>query len=163
MIYFKDCKTLDEVKATYKKLAMQYHPDRGGDTATMQAINAEHAFATALLLKGANLSQEETDREMNFSEEYRRIIEQIISLPGIIVELVGLWIWVTGKTKPVRKELRVAGLFYASKKEAWYYRSSDLKELRGSKKSLDEIRSKYGSEVINTNKQKKQRYKILNR
>ena len=36
-----DCKTLDEVKAQYKKLAKQYHPDLGGDTATMQEINKE--------------------------------------------------------------------------------------------------------------------------
>eukprot|EP01132_Coremiostelium_polycephalum_P022712 gene22712-26971_t len=146
MIYFNHCQTLEEVKATYKKLALQFHPDRGGDTATMQAINSEYAYATALLLKGANLSQEETEREMHFSEEYRKILEQIINLPGITIELVGLWIWVTGKTKPVRKELRAAGLFFASKKEAWYYRSQDLKELRGGKKNLDEIRNKYGSQ-----------------
>ncbi len=152
MKYFKECSTLDEVKATYKKLAMQYHPDRGGDTATMQEINKEYAFATARVLKGANLSQEETDHEIRFSEEYRKIIEQIIHLPGIIIELVGLWIWVTGDTYPVRKELRNAGLFFASKKQAWYYRSADLKEMRGSGKSLDEIRGKYGSEVVNSNK-----------
>lgn len=163
MKYFKDCKTLDEVKATYKKLALQFHPDRGGDTATMQAINAEHAFITALLLKGANLSQEETEKEMNFSEEYRKVINAIITLPDIIIECVGLWIWVTGNTKPVRKQLRAAGLFYASVKQAWYYRSEDLKELRGSKKSLDEIRSKYGSERVMPSSQKQLSYKSFNR
>ena len=152
MKFFKECSTLDEVKATYKKLAMQYHPDRGGDTATMQEINKEYAYATARVIKGANLSQEETDHEIRFSEEYRKIIEQIIHLPGIVIELVGLWIWVTGDTRPVKAELKAAGLFFASKKVAWYYRSADLKEFRGGKKSLDEIRSKYGSEVVNNNK-----------
>ena len=39
MKYFKDCKTIEEVKSLYKKLAMENHPDKGGDTATMQAIN----------------------------------------------------------------------------------------------------------------------------
>ncbi len=154
MKFFKDCNTLDEVKAAYKKLAFEHHPDRGGDTAIMQAINAEYAFATAKLLKGANLSEEETEQQIKFSEEYRAIIEQIAHLPGIIIELVGLWIWVTGETYPLRKELKAAGLFFAPKKQAWYYRSEDLKELRGSRKSLDEIRSKYGSEVISGNRQK---------
>jgi hypothetical protein len=31
MKWFKDCQTLGEVKAQYKKLAKQYHPDLGGD------------------------------------------------------------------------------------------------------------------------------------
>lgn len=149
MKFFNDCTTLDDVKALYRKLAFDYHPDRGGDLATMQAINAEYAYATALLVKGSKLSGKEAEQELRFSEEYRNVVEQIINLPGIKIELVGLWIWVTGNTKPVKNYLRSAGLFYASKKEAWYYRSADLKEFRGGKKSLDEIRSKYGSEEIN--------------
>ncbi|MBT2561325.1 J domain-containing protein [Pedobacter sp. ISL-68] len=154
MKFFKDCKTLDEVKARYKKLALQYHPDKGGDTATMQAINSEYAFASAKLVKGANLSEEETEQEMKFSEEYRKVIEQIIHLPSIKVEAIGLWIWVTGETYPVRSELKAAGLFFAPKKQAWYYRSELYKATRGGKKTLDQIRDKYGSEIIRTEKRK---------
>lgn len=161
MRFFTDCKTLDEVKSLYRKLAFDYHPDRGGVEATMKAINVEYAYATAKILKGEKLSQEETDQQMRFSEEYRQVIEKIIHLPSITVELVGLWIWVTGETRPVREELKQAGLFYASKKQAWYYRSSDLKVLRGGKKSLEEIRSKYGSEVIAKDREKKPVFKTL--
>jgi len=155
MKFFNHCSTLDQVKAEYKKLAMQYHPDRGGDTSTMQIINAEYAYCSAKLLKGANLSQEDTEQQIRFSEEYRKVIEQIAHLPGIVIELVGLWVWVTNDTFPVRSELKATGLFFASKKQAWYYRSEALKEQRGGKKSLDEIRSKYGSEVIRTNTENK--------
>src|SRR5882724_8116612 len=102
MRYFQDCKTIDEVKATYKKLAKQYHPDLGGDTATMQAINTEYAFACAKIVKGENLTAEETDEQIRLSEEYRQVIEQLINLPGIIIEVVGNWIWVTGNTYPVK-------------------------------------------------------------
>lgn len=157
MKYFNQCNTLDEVKATYKKLAMENHPDRGGDTATMQAINAEYAFASARILKGANLSQEETEQEIRFSEEYRRVIEQLANLPMITIELVGLWIWVTGDTYPHRAALKNAGLFFASKKQAWYYRSEEYKVTKGGKKTLDEIRSKYGSEIINRQQQQQRR------
>lgn len=59
MKYFKNCNSIEEVKTQYKKLALENHPDRGGDTATMQAINAEYAFAIALLLKGSKLSAEQ--------------------------------------------------------------------------------------------------------
>lgn len=151
MKWFDGCGTLDEVKALYKKLAKQYHPDLGGDTETMQAINKEFAFASAKAIKGGNLSEEETENEIRFSEEYRQAIEKIIHLQGITIELVGYWIWVTGNTIAVKSELKNAGFFFASKKLAWYFRTGEYAVKKGGKKSLEEIREKYGSEVIRGN------------
>lgn len=147
MNYFQDCTTLDEIKARYKKLAKQHHPDCGGDTETMQAINTEYAFACAHVFKGENLDAEEADEQLRMSEEYRKVIEQIIHLSEIVIELVGNWIWVTGNTFPVRKQLKAAGLFFASKKVAWYYRAEEYKT-KGGKKTLEEIKAKYGSEKV---------------
>lgn len=152
MKWFNECKSLDEVKATYKKLAKQFHPDLGGDTVTMQEINKEYAFASAKAIKGANLSEEETEHEILSSEAYRKAIEAIIYLDGITIELVGWWIWVTGLTRPVKDTLKAAGFFFASKKTAWYFRTAEYKVNKGGKKSLDEIRAKYGSEVLNSNR-----------
>lgn len=42
MSYFNSITSFDDLKARYRALAMQHHPDRGGDLATMQAINAEY-------------------------------------------------------------------------------------------------------------------------
>ena len=39
---FTNCRTLDEVKREYKRLALIYHPDRGGDTGSMQEINRQY-------------------------------------------------------------------------------------------------------------------------
>lgn len=162
MQFFQNCTTIDEVKSLYKKLAMQHHPDRGGDTATMQVINKEYAFACARLAKGAGLSEEEVNNEMNVSEAYRQAIEQIIHLPGITVELIGFWIWVTGDTKPVKDALRQARFIYAHKKQAWFFRTDEYKVSRGGKKSLDQIRSKYGSEVIHNDRQSSRRLAVGN-
>ena len=41
MKYFNNINSLDELKKEFRRLAMLHHPDRGGDTATMQAINPE--------------------------------------------------------------------------------------------------------------------------
>src|ERR1035437_5730584 len=106
MKYFKDCLSIEDVKAMYKQLAKENHPDCGGDTATMQAINSEYAYACAKLLKGENLSSEETDEGIRLSEEYRAVIEQLMPLAGILIEVVGNWIWVTGDTKPVKQQLK---------------------------------------------------------
>lgn len=149
MKWFHNCASLDEVRAMYKKLAKQYHPDLGGDTPTMQEINKEYAFASAAVIKGANLSDEETEHQILSSESYRKALEAIIHLEGITIELVGWWIWVTGNTRLLKNELKTAGYYFASKKLAWYFRTADYKASRGGKKSLDEIRAKYGSEVIN--------------
>lgn len=154
MKWFEDCHTIEQIKAAYKKLAKQYHPDLGGDTLTMQQINKEYAFASARAVKDANLSEEETEKEMQFSECYRQAIEKIIHLEGIMIEVVGYWIWVTGNTYPVRSTLKEAGFLFAPKKQAWYFRTEEFKVSKGGKKSLDEIRAKYGSEIIKEDKRK---------
>ncbi|MES2418287.1 MAG: J domain-containing protein [Bacteroidota bacterium] len=156
MKWFNECGTIEQVKTAYKKLAKQYHPDLGGDTLTMQEINKEYAFASSKAIKGANLSDEETENEIQFSEEYRQAIEKIIHLEGIVIEVVGYWIWVTANTYPVRATLKDAGFMFASKKLAWYFRIGKYKVKKGGKKSLEEIRNKYGSEVLNGNKPKRQ-------
>lgn len=42
MKYFTNCTTLEALKKEYRRLCMLHHPDRGGDTATMAAINDEY-------------------------------------------------------------------------------------------------------------------------
>ena len=42
MKYFTGCKTIEEAKKLYRRLAMENHPDRGGDLDTMKAINTEY-------------------------------------------------------------------------------------------------------------------------
>ena len=149
MQYFNECTTLEEVKALYKQLAKQHHPDCGGDTATMQAINEEYDKACILILREDERSEDDFEREMKVSDEYRQVIGKIINLPGIVIELVGQWIWVTGNTYPVKDQLKEAGLFFASKKAAWYFRSEEYKG-RSTNKNLDEIKAKYGSEKVDT-------------
>jgi len=154
MKWFAGCTSLDEVKGAYKRLAKQHHPDLGGDTHTMQEINKEYAFASAKVIKGENLSAEEVEREILQSEAYRKALEKIIHLEDITIELVGYWIWVTGETREHRETLKNAGYFFASKKLAWYFRTGEYKVSKGGKKSLEEIRAKYGAEVISENRRK---------
>ena len=116
MKYFNNCKTIEEIKSVYKKLAKQFHPDCGGDTKTMQEINTEYAFICAKIIKGENLTNEELNDKIRLSEEYKRIIDEIVPLVGIIIEVVGNWIWVTGNTYPVIDKVKGVGFFYASKR-----------------------------------------------
>lgn len=45
--YFEGANTLEEVEARYRDLARQYHPDLGGNAATMAEINRQRTMARA--------------------------------------------------------------------------------------------------------------------
>ncbi|HTA81305.1 MAG TPA: J domain-containing protein [Bacteroidia bacterium] len=158
MNYFKDCNTIDEVEALYRALAKQHHPDRGGNVAIMQAINNEYPFACANIAKGENLDAQETESKILKAEQYRQPLEKIITLEGIVIELVGSWIWVTGNTYPHRTMLKEAGFMFASKKVAWYFRTDEYKTHSRHQLSLDEIKGKYGSKGISSKNSTKHLY-----
>jgi hypothetical protein len=149
--YFSDCRTLEEVKRRYKELAMQHHPDRGGDTATMQDINNEYES----VIKNPFFSfSEQTEQEQQEFIKYPEIIDQVIGLQGIIIELIGNWIWISGNTYPYKSQLKQIGFYFAPKKVMWYYRPPDYKSSNRSPKTIEYIRSKYGSDLIERKKEK---------
>lgn len=157
MIYFHNCKTIEEIKSLYRSLAKEHHPDMGGSTETMQAINSEYAFACAKILKNDNINPIETEEEILKAEKYREALEKIISLEGIIIELVGAWIWVTGNTYPHRSILKHSGYMFAHKKIAWYFRTDEFKTHNRHQLSLEQIKTKYGSKDLSNYSAEKQR------
>jgi len=159
MNYFSQVKSTEEAKQLYKKLALQHHPDRGGDVEIMKLINNEYEFIMAKLLKNSGATESEINDEINLSNLYKDALNSIIALENITIELVGAWLWVTGNTKQHKEILKGAGFYFASKKVAWYFRSEDKKCKSTKKLSLDEIKNKYGSNTIsNTNKS----YSLIN-
>lgn len=146
--YFKDCTTINDVKARYRDLAKQHHPDRGGDTATMQAINLQYTQAIKAAAKGANLSDEEAEAEVLNGEQYKTALNAILNLQGLIIELCGGWLWVSGDTRTHKDVLKSAGFYFASKKVMWYFRSAEYKTKNKKALPIEAIRAKYGSQQI---------------
>ena len=62
--YFASFYTVEDVKKEYKRLAMANHPDRGGDTATMQEINAQYQARLSDL--DGSKSSDETGKEHTY-------------------------------------------------------------------------------------------------
>ena len=56
--YFESANTLEEVEARYRDLARQYHPDLGGDAATMAEINRQRTMARAFFRGRAEAAAE---------------------------------------------------------------------------------------------------------
>lgn len=157
MEWFKHPTNLEELKSQYKKLAMEHHPDRGGNGENMKEINREY---DELFAKLKNVHQTAdgktytTDEETHETpNEFREIIERLITLDGIQIELCGSWLWITGNTllhKDVLKELRFR---WSKSKHAWYYHSDGYRKHTGKSYTLDEIRDLHGSETIKSKPQ----------
>ena len=41
MTYFQNIRSLADLKKEYRRLALEHHPDKGGDTTIMQQVNTE--------------------------------------------------------------------------------------------------------------------------
>lgn len=149
-MYFNNCHTLEELKAEYRRLAMENHPDRGSDTATMQRINDEykrrfeqlkHCHAQAAT---GNDTSAETETEET-PEDFIEIISVLLHLDGLNVELRGRWIWISGNTFQHKAALKEAGCKWASKKKMWYWHKEEDSSGGHKTKSMEYIRAKYGS------------------
>lgn len=145
--YFDHLNTLAAIKAEYKNLVKKNHPDVGGDTATMQEINAQYAEAVKRIAKyGEGFEREQAAAEV--PEEFAAVVAQVINLPGLDIDLVGVWLWATGATYQHRDALKAAGFRWANKKHAWYWHTESASVGRASKKTLEQIKDKYGSERL---------------
>ena len=147
--YFAGCATVEEVKAMYRTLAKLHHPDRGGDTATMQEVNSQY-HATLNRMNGQ--THEDNGREYTYrydrakEQEAMNKIAELLRIKGEFdVYLIGTWVWVTGDTKPIKEQLKEAGCKWHSVRSCWYWRANEYRH-RGkmSRGGLDSLAYRYG-------------------
>lgn len=147
--YFANIKTLDELKAAYRRLVKQYHPDCGGDTETMKAINDEHDRIFEELKAKHNAKADEFHQTTETAEEFREIIEALLNLDGLVVELCGSWLWISGQTMKHKDALKAAGCRWSPNKKMWYWRHEEEgRRWHKGNRTIGEIRTKYGSQVF---------------
>lgn len=149
MKYFQNINSLDDLKKAYRRLAMQHHPDCGGDVETMKQINDEHDRLFEVLKAQHNASADDEHQTTETPEEFRRIIDALMKLPGLDIELCGRWLWIGGNTREHKEALKAAGCRWSSNKKLWYWHHVEggRKYHRGTK-SIGQIRAKYGSQTF---------------
>lgn len=162
MKWFVGIKTLDDLRKEYRRLAVLHHPDKGGRVEDMQEINAEYdVFSKKLINRNPDFSEERKVYETQVSEELKEKVDIVINLPGVIVEIIGSWIWVTGKTKEVKTELKEAGFKFSSQKIAWYWHCGYYRKRNGKRFEMDEIRNMWGSSVVEKEEKKSRRTEAI--
>lgn len=105
MEYFKNIHSLAELKKSYRLLALQNHPDKGGSTETMQQINLEFERLFAVWKNDTTVSAQASGYENDYAgasaEEYTEYVYNEYRWKGRnytgqhapeIVELIRIWL-----------------------------------------------------------------------
>ena len=161
MNYFINLSTAADIKVHYRKLCMVHHPDRGGDTAVMQVINAQYHLA---LSRCDGQAFKGTDDKQHTYRYYRDIeqavmdkISEIMSVGmiGIEIMLIGSWIWITGDTRRYAKQLGKDGLKmrWHPKRLAWYWHLPSKRKYHfNANVDLDDLAASYGYRKFHSDK-----------
>jgi len=158
-MYFNNCKNANEAKALYRRLAMQYHPDRGGDLKTMQAVNAEYHSRLKGFDGNSFTGFDGKDHTYRYNKQTEQeILDKItelfkIKMVNVSIELIGTWLWVHGETKPYRTELSKLALRWHSKRMKWFFHTKTPFRRKYSGTSFDRMRLMYGSEEMTPQQQ----------
>ena len=136
------------------KACSKYHPDKNpGGLEIMKAVNVAYSF-----LKTLTDADETTETEgtgIDFGEAMNNAINAVINLEGVLMEICGNWIWLSGNTRDHKDSIKYAGFYWASKKMMWYFRPADYKSSSRGGYSIDDIREKFGSDIVKSSANKK--------
>ena len=143
---FQNVEGINEAKKIYKTLAKKLHPDMvGGDEESFKLLNAIYTDLIEHKIYFSN--------DFKIDIELEKVISLLLHFENITIELIGSWVWVSGDTKEIKHKLKELGFKWASKKKMWFY--GEMKGRNPQEKSMEEIKSKYGSETLKTNDKKK--------
>lgn len=150
MSYFSEFKTVTEIKSAYRKLAMENHPDRGGDTEVMKTINAEYKEALKSVHGQTSEGSDGKAHTYYYNDDVESaLMEKInellsLNMTGVEIALVGLWIWIDGNTKPYKESFKKLKLRWHSKRKMWYFATTKKKTQYKKNFSFDDMKASYG-------------------
>ena len=158
MKHFSAVASLDESKRQYKKLAFKNHPDRGGKTEVMQEINNEYEQLLNRIINEASKDQYQDSSEngrgfwssrsehSEVEKKVKQAIDAIINLDGLDIEIIGVWVWVSGDTKQHKDKLKEAGYVWNRVQCKWVFIGK--KSNGRGRMTLDQMRELHGSQKV---------------
>ena len=144
--------TLEELKSMYRKLAMKYHPDLGGDTEIMKDINNEYdSLFERVKNIHTNAHGETYTKETTEAPEYfRSVINALIRLrmEDVTIELIGSFLWLSGNTKQYKDDIKALGFKWSKNKSAWYLAPVGYRKRSRKDYTMNDIRGMFGSAYV---------------
>lgn len=132
--------TPQEAKTAYRASCKKYHPDVNPVGEEMMKVINE-AYEALKDYSGA-IKSEQTD----YGDLLNDALNAVFGLSGLVIEICGSWVWLTGDTRAHKDALKEAGFKWAAKKKAWYFRPEQFRSRSKGSTSLEDIRTKYGSQ-----------------
>lgn len=138
-----------DIKKSYWALSRKYHPDvNPAGEHLMQQINAAYSALKDLADPVDCSNARAKTWEGDILEQFSEVLRNIVGLEGLVFELCGSWIWVTGDTWTHRAAIKAAGFNWSKSKAAWYWHPPQAWTRSRGSYSLDEIRERHGSQRI---------------
>ena len=104
--------TPEQVKAAYRQACKKYHPDRNpAGEEMMKIINQAY---DVLKDYAGDIKEQPTD----YGDLLNDALNAVFGLSGLVIEICGSWVWITGNTRDHKDALKAAGFKWASKKES---------------------------------------------
>ncbi|GHU80029.1 molecular chaperone DnaJ [Clostridia bacterium] len=145
---------IETLKKMYHALAMEHHPDMGGNLDIMKAINNqfENLFTKLKDIHVNAAGEEYTKESTDTADEYQDTVNALIALhmTDVLIEVIGSFIWISGNTKPYKDNLKEMGFKWSQNKTSWYLAPATYKKRSRQTYTLESIRDMYGSKTVNT-------------
>ena len=139
---------LASCKKAFRSAASKYHPDHGGSTEMMQAINEAWESICQWYAENPEQPLRDHNEPSGYGDLLNAAINAIVEIAGLEIEICGAWVWVGGDTKPAKEALKAAGYRWGGAKRRWYFRPAGYKSRGRGKWSMDDIRDFHGSQHV---------------
>jgi hypothetical protein len=114
MNYFRDCKTLSDIKQVFREYSKKLHPDTGGNEEVFKEFIHQYEYVLRTYVAD-NVTDSENMDVYVFNDMLRKLMKY-----NIDIEIIGYWIYCYNAYN-YRNELKEHGLWFSKKHKAWIY------------------------------------------
>lgn len=155
---------MDELRSHYRELCLKFHPDKHSDNKekwnqVFAEMYSEYEMFLGFFIPGENQRQERKEKSsgtkaqtFDFESEtdIAKMVQDLMQYSGLIIEICGSWLWLTGETYRWRIEIKGLGFRWQDKKKAWYFAGYEFTPHKAKIMDMKHIRARYGSFEIET-------------
>ena len=148
-----------QLRKHYHDLCLMYHPDKHpGDelsyTEIFKAMANEYELFLEDFIPKANAEENQKQSKVVFDftqeTELAHMVANLMKYPGLVIEICGTWIWLSGNTYSHKAYLKNLNFKWQHKKEKWYWTSAEFQPRRAKVMSMEHIYQRYGAITIET-------------